>query len=122
MSDILKLAKALDAEHEVFQHHVLDLVRDILADGDMRGRVMETLRQKLTPLDIDYFINTLPAADGFRAAAGPVAELLTGFDAAGTAQADITQIVAGELIHRRRWDRVMEKHPDTLHALKDRIK
>lgn len=119
-----KLARLLDEENEVFQRHVLDLARDLVDDAEMHSGFMETLRERLPATAIDAFLKAMPCEKGHYVRPGPVQDLLTlveGLKDSHASQNDIATMIASELIHRRKWEQVMEEYPDTLQALKNRM-
>lgn len=124
VSGFQKLARLLDAEGEVFQTHVLDLARDVVADADMHRNTMATLRKQLTEQDIEDFLKSMPPEKGHAARPGPVQDLLTlaeNLKSGHASQTDIAQLVASELIHRKRWEKTLENNPETLQALKNKL-
>jgi hypothetical protein len=124
-SQFQTLAQVLDGEGEVFQRHVLDLVQDVLGDKDMYHRTMDNLHQKHGKKEIDNFIKAAPSASGYSPKTAPVqelAQLASGVKDSHVVPSDIVLIVASELMHRRKWDQVMEANPGTLQTLKDRLK
>ncbi|MEZ0225234.1 MAG: hypothetical protein ACAH83_11815 [Alphaproteobacteria bacterium] len=123
-SELQKLARLVEGESDVFQRHVLELLHDVVADSDTYRQVMDTLHTQLTVKEIWDFVNSVPDAPGYSAEAGPVQELLQlndGLKTSHVAHGDVTLLVASELIHRKKWDKVMEENPGTLQALKDRL-
>jgi hypothetical protein len=86
------LLSQLENEHPVFQNHVLEMARDAIEES----------------------YGPLPASD-----LTPVLQLLT--LAKNHPSMAIAQLIASELSHRRRWEEVMAKYPDTLPELKRRI-
>lgn len=124
VSGFQKLARLVEAEGEVFQLHVLDYVRDVLADADFHRTTMVTIKSRLSEKDINDFLSSMPAAAVHAPKPGHVKELLKlteGLERSHASESDLAQLIASELIHRRKWEKVMEENPDTLQALKDRM-
>jgi hypothetical protein len=123
-SGFLKLARLVEAEGEPFQLHVLDLLRDMKEDSDFCRDAMATLRQKLAHKDIDDFLKLMPAATGYAAGSAHVKEIIrlsAELDGSHFSTADAAHVMAAELIHRKKWEKVMEENPGTLQELKNRM-
>ena len=118
------LLALLAQEHEVFQGHVLDLIKDLVEEPEADQKTMARLYAALPPGELDRFLAALPEAAGGEESA-PVKELreLTENLAPGgpTSPSDVAAIIAAELIHRAAWEDVMRRYPDTLQVLKDRL-
>ena len=122
------LAQLLENESPVFQRHVLDYVREVIEDPDRHMRTMAQYRKsKSLPVrEVREFLKHLRPAPDFRPEAALVRELLGLIQdlkpGSHVSTADIASLIAAEILHRRRWDEVMERNPDTLMALRRRIK
>jgi hypothetical protein len=124
VSGFQKLARLVEVEGEVFQRHVLDYVRDVLEDADFHRSTMVTIKSRLPEKDIADFLAHLPAAPAQASKPADIKELLKlteGLERSHASESDLAQLIASELIHRRKWEKVMEENPDTLQALKDRM-
>ncbi|MDX1980296.1 MAG: hypothetical protein SFV51_08505 [Bryobacteraceae bacterium] len=118
------LLALLAQEHEVFQGHVLDRVKDLVAEPEGHQRTMASLYAALPPGEIDRFLAALPEATGGHEESARVRELsaLTqNLPPGPTSPSDVAAIIAAELIHRAAWEDVMRRYPDTLQVLKDRL-
>lgn len=124
ISGFQKLARLLDEENDVFQRHVVDLVRDSVEDADLHRNSMEMLREKFSEKDISDFLESVPAEKGHYLRPGPVQDLVTlteNLKGSHVTPADVAQMVAVELIYRKRWEKTMADNPETLQALKNKL-
>jgi len=106
------LAALLEKEHLVFQNHVLELVQDVLENSIDYWKI-----NPLSGVEISEFLQALPPVPGYQAQSEPVRQLIP----LANERPDIARLIASELIHRRRWEEVMAKYPDTLPELKRRL-
>jgi hypothetical protein len=124
-SKFLALAQLIEKEHEAFHYHVYDLVKDMLENSEDYHHVMDSTYQALPKEEIDAFVKAAPPAAGYTPKSPDVQALLklTGdIQSPHAVPSDILLLVASEVIHRQKWEKIMAENPGTLQALKDRMK
>jgi len=120
-----QLARLLENEGQVFQNHVLEMMRDVIEDSDLHREIMSGHVKSLPAKDVSDFLERMPPADGYRPQSEPLQQLLTLVQSlkpdSHASQADIAKLIAGELIHRKLWEEALERNPDTLPELRRRL-
>lgn len=144
---IRELAERLEGESEVFQNHVLDFVRDVIEDRSFHRGIMALHRERFPSTKPLALLKDLDAGRvmrpwlqpvsrtrqrgpeclprHLRSQAQPILELLAlvrGLTSRShTSPREIADLIAAELVHRRWWEQALQRHPDTLRYLKDRL-
>jgi hypothetical protein len=141
-----ELAERLEGESEVFQNHVLDFVREVIEDPSFHRGIIACHNERFpstSPLallkDIEAGSVTRPwlqpvskqrpecppSRGNLRTHAQPVRELLALIRGlkprSHTSPREIAGLIAAELVHRRWWEQALQRHPDTLRYLKNRL-
>jgi hypothetical protein len=121
--DARKIAALVSDQGDVFQNHVKDLVYELIADPAYRQEFAARLYQNAEFCEeITRFKREISGmSDGQAPGTWLESQMETIAEGHESAR-EILDIVIGELLHRRKWNEVMKKHPDTLDLLRARLK